>query len=131
MSTFVPKAIWKISNVLASKAVFEAQNGEQNPWRYASTESKKHTEQMSAWLQSWGILANTLIFVVRGPRDVTELTWSELMRTWNCLFATEDLRIIDRGFSWIIDYREQNIIRFGRLKSSNPALQATAAAQHG
>jgi hypothetical protein len=114
---------------LASKAVFEAKNGEQNPWSYASAESRKHTEKLSAWLQSCSIGADTPVFVVRGPHDVTELTWSELTRTWTRFFADEDLRIIDRDYSWIVDYRKERIIRFGRLKSSNPALLATAAPQ--
>ena len=127
MSTFIPKTVWRLSNVLASKAVFEAHDAEENPWSYASAESKQHIGQVTARLQSWNIPADTLVFVVRGPRDITELTWSELMQNCARFFADEDVRIIDRDYSWIVDYRKQSIIRFGRLKSSNPALQGTAA----
>jgi hypothetical protein len=119
VNTFVPKVVWRMSNVLASKAVFDAPNSAHNPWSYASTESARHTEQMNAWLRSHAIPGDIRIFVVRGPQNITELRWSELIRDWAGFFTNEDVRIIDRDYSWIVDYRKEHIIRFGRLRSSN------------
>ena len=119
------KRVWRVANVLASKAEFEPVDASSGPWLYASTESPEHKARFEAWLQAHGGAGDILVYAVRGSHEVIRLPWSDVVNHTENYFGGSDIRILGDGFDWIIDYKKEQIIRYGRLKSSNQRLEET------
>jgi hypothetical protein len=114
-----PKQVWRMANILAAKAEFEPVDSTSGPWLYASTESPQHKARLSIWLRAHGVAATSGVYVVRGSHQVITVSWLDVIDHPEEYFGGTDVRIVGHDFDWIIDYKKEQIIRYGKLKSSN------------
>jgi len=111
-----PKQVWRLAGRLLHDVVYDPGVEEKNEWIYASTESREHQDRFIRWIESKRIDPSKNIWVVVDhPADETrELKWSEFLSRWTEFPSDSDLKVADKAFTWVLEYKSQRVARFGR-----------------
>lgn len=117
-----PKRAWRLAGRLLHDVVYDGGIEEENEWVYASSESEQHQQNFLIWIASKGICAdeNVWVLISHPAEETRDMKWKEFMSRWTEFLSDTDLKVADKRFSWVLEYRSQRVARFGRRPNIQP-----------
>ena len=111
-----PKQAWRLAGRLLDGLVYDSGIEEKNEWVYVSTESEEHKRRFESWIARKEIepSENIWILISHPAEDSKEMKWNEFMKRWSEFLSDTDIRITNKQFTWILEYKSQHVARFGR-----------------
>ena len=111
-----PKQVWRVAGRLLHDVVYEPGIEKKNEWVYASAETPEHRERFVQWIESKRIdPAERIWVIVTNPaEDTKEMNWCEFLSRWTEFLSDSDLKVADKAFTWVLEYKSQHAARFGR-----------------
>lgn len=107
------KSVWKTAIKLEDTLWFP--KIKDTEWVSANVETDLAAKQLEIFLQGQIIAENEPIFIISSPHDVRETNWLDfLLHYGDFLNGTNDIRVIDTTFSWMLVYNRIGVIKFGR-----------------
>jgi len=116
-----PKQAWRLAGRLLRNLSYDSGLEKKNEWVYTSSESEAHRDRFMQWITSKEIEASQSIWMLisHPAEDTKEMKWSEFLDRWTEFLSDTDLKITDKSFTWVFEYKSQRIARFGRKTGSN------------
>jgi len=114
-----PKQAWRLAERLLHDVTYDRGIEEKNEWVYASSESEMHQQKFLNWIGSKGIGFDEKVWIlISYPAEETrETEWREFISRWPEFFSDTDLKVTNKSFSWILEYKSQRVARFGRKQN--------------
>ena len=109
--------IRKLVNYKASNIVWHQGFDETSEWVFASLEGEKHKENLIKWLLSKKIQNNCEIILVKANwKQPIKMIWLDVLFKPEKYFEKKEFQIYDINLKWLLEYKEQEIVRFGKYE---------------
>ena len=90
-----------------------------NEWVFASTSTQSHRNKLRSWLQTKCIAPENAVVVVESNwHSAKKSKWSIVLAKPENMFASKSVDIYDSKLDWVLEYRPQEVARFGRFKQA-------------
>lgn len=112
--------IRKLVNYKAENIVWHHGFDETSEWVFASLEDEKHRKILIKWLLSKKIQTNCEVILVKPDwKQPQKIIWSTVLSEPEKYFGKEEFQIYDIDLKWLLEYKAQEIVRFGKYEKDN------------
>jgi len=109
--------IRKLVNCKAQNIVWHHGCDNTSEWVFASLEDDIHIKKLIEWLLSKKIPSNSEIILVKSNwNNPKKMAWSNILSELKKYFGKEEFQIYDIDLKWLLEYKAQEIVRFGKYK---------------
>lgn len=108
--------IRKLIECKSQALVWERNESESSEWVFASVESEKHKSKLVNWLRSKNIEPSCACIVVVSSRATPKrILWSTVVEKPEMFFGKSEFQLCDLDLNWVLEYKIQEIARFGKF----------------
>ena len=110
-----PRDVRKLLSYKAESLSWDQGCDESSEWVFASLESEKHKVSLINWLESKRVPETTESVVVDvSLNELKIVIWKDILESPERYIGDKAFQLYDIDLKWVLEFREQQIVRFGR-----------------